>query len=82
LSGVAFCVPSPTTVTVSRGPATLPALTAPAVDPPPAPARTATAVTADAAIAIKAPMTIKTPRVASVPLRACMMSSSLDELDR
>jgi hypothetical protein len=68
-------------VTVSRGPATLPALTV-LDDVPPAPARTATAVTADAAMAIKAPMTIKTPRVASVPLRACMMSSSFNEVDR
>src|SRR5438046_1712051 len=60
LSGVAFCVPSPTTVMVSRGPATAPAPTEVCVDPP-APARTATAVTADAAIAINAPITIRIP---------------------
>ena len=76
LSGVAFCVPSPTTVTVSRGPATLPAPTAAwlAAAPPAAPALTATAVTADAAIAMSAPIAISIPRVARVPLKVRMMS--------
>ena len=78
LSGVAFCVPSPTTVTVSRGPATLPAPTAAwlAAAPPTGPARTATAVTADAVMAISAPIAMKIPRVAKVPLRVRMSPSS------
>src|SRR2546421_5101338 len=69
LSGVAFWVPSPTTVTVSRGPATVPAPTADWAAAPPAPARTARAVTADAAMAITAPMAISVALAANGPLR-------------